>query len=74
MFGTMVFNDEVMKERLPEEVYRSLQNTIQNGKHLDLSLANIVAAAMKDWAIEKGATILSLSPSNFLAAAATGLA
>ena len=56
MFGTMVFNDEVMKERLPEEVYRSLQNTIQNGKHLDLSLANIVAAAMKDWAIEKGAT------------------
>ena len=56
MFGSMVFNDEVMKERLPEDVYRSLQNTIQNGKHLDLSLANIVAAAMKDWAIEKGAT------------------
>ncbi|MBE6673866.1 MAG: glutamine synthetase type III [Ruminococcaceae bacterium] len=56
MFGTMVFNDEVMKERLPEEVYKSLQNTIQNGKHLDLSLANVVANAMKDWAIEKGAT------------------
>ncbi len=56
MFGTMVFNDEVMKERLPEEVYKSLQNTIQNGKHLDLSLANVVASAMKDWAIEKGAT------------------
>ena len=56
MFGTMVFNDEVMKERLPEEVYKSLQNTIQNGKHLDLSLANVVAGAMKDWAIEKGAT------------------
>ncbi len=56
MFGSMVFNDAVMKERLPEEVYLSLQNTIKNGKHLDLSLANIVAAAMKDWAIEKGAT------------------
>ena len=56
MFGTMVFNDEVMKERLPKDVYESLQNTIQNGKHLDLSLANVVASAMKDWAIEKGAT------------------
>ncbi|MBO5313036.1 MAG: glutamine synthetase III [Clostridia bacterium] len=56
MFGSMVFNDHVMKERLPEDVYKSLQNTIQNGKHLDLSLANIVANAMKEWAIEKGAT------------------
>ena len=56
MCGSMVFNDEVMKERLPQDVYNSLQNTIQNGKHLDLSLANVVAAAMKDWAIEKGAT------------------
>ncbi len=56
MFGSMVFNDQVMKERLPEEVYNSIQNTIQNGKHLDLSIANVVAAAMKDWAIEKGAT------------------
>ena len=56
IFGSMVFNDEVMKVRLPKEVYESLQNTIQNGKHLDLSLANIVASAMKDWAIEKGAT------------------
>lgn len=55
-FGTMVFNDQVMKERLPKDVYDSLQNTIQNGKHLDLSLANVVANAMKDWAIEKGAT------------------
>ena len=56
MFGSMVFNDHAMKERLPEEVYKSLQNTIQNGKHLDLSVANEVATAMKDWAIEKGAT------------------
>ena len=56
IFGSMVFNDDVMKERLPEEVYNSIQNTIKNGKHLDLSSANIVADAMKEWALEKGAT------------------
>ena len=56
IFGSMVFNDDVMKERLPKEVYDSIQNTIKNGKHLDLSSANIVAEAMKNWAIEKGAT------------------
>ena len=56
IFGSMVFNDKVMKERLPESVYESIQNTIQNGKHLDLSSANIVANAMKEWAIEHGAT------------------
>ncbi len=56
IFGSMVFNDDVMKERLPEAVYNSIQNTIKNGKHLDLSSANIVADAMKEWALEKGAT------------------
>ncbi len=56
IFGSMVFNDKVMKERLPESVYESIQNTIQYGKHLDLSSANIVANAMKEWAIEHGAT------------------
>ena len=56
IFGSMVFNDDVMKERLPKEVYNSIQNTIKNGKHLDLSSANIVADAMKEWALEKGAT------------------
>ncbi len=56
LFGTMVFNDDVMKERLPEAVYNSIQNTIKNGKHLDLTSANIVAEAMMKWAIEKGAT------------------
>ena len=56
IFGSMVFNDDVMKERLPKEVYDSIQNTIKNGKHLDLSSANIVAEAMKNWALEKGAT------------------
>ena len=55
-FGSEVFNDSVMRERLPRETYDLLQRTIKNGKHLDLGLANAVAAAMKDWAIEKGAT------------------
>ena len=55
-FGAYVFNDTVMKERLPHETYNLLQQTIKNGKHLELGLANVVANAMKDWAIEKGAT------------------
>lgn len=55
-FGCNVFNDSVMKERLPKETYKLLQRTIKQGKHLDLGLANVVANAMKDWAIEKGAT------------------
>ncbi len=55
-FGSEVFNDIVMKARLPEDIYLQLQNTIKKGKHLDIGLANIVANAMKDWAIEKGAT------------------
>ncbi len=56
VFGSMVFDDLAMKERLPKETYKSLQRTIKMGKHLDLEMANIVANAMKDWAIEKGAT------------------
>ncbi len=55
-FGSMVFNDEVMRERLPRDVYKSLHKTIEAGNDLDLTLANTVANAMKDWAIEKGAT------------------
>ncbi len=55
-FGSMVFNDSVMKERLPKEIYKSLRSTIDNGTELDISVANIVANAMKDWAISKGAT------------------
>ncbi|MBQ5842384.1 MAG: glutamine synthetase III [Clostridia bacterium] len=55
-FGTMVFNDNVRKEMLPPEAYKSLQETIENGTSLDISLANVVASAMKEWAIEKGAT------------------
>ena len=55
-FGEMVFNDHVMRERLPKEIYRSLTETISEGKDLDITLANAVAHAMKEWAIEKGAT------------------
>ncbi len=55
-FGSCVFNDNVMKEKLPHETYKLLQRTIKLGKHLELGLANVVANAMKDWAIEKGAT------------------
>ena len=56
LFGSMVFNDQVMKARLPKETYRALKKTIENGKSLDPSVANVVANAMKDWAVEKGAT------------------
>ncbi len=56
LFGSMVFNDDVMRERLPKEVYKSLMKTIATGKTIDASVADVVANAMKDWAIEKGAT------------------
>ena len=56
LFGSSVFNDDVMQERLPKDVYRSLRKTIDEGKDLDLNVANAVANAMKDWAVEKGAT------------------
>ncbi len=56
LFGTNVFNDSVMKERLPEDVYKILKSTIKEGKTIDSSIADTVASAMKDWAIEKGAT------------------
>ena len=56
IFGSLVFNDQVMRETLPKEVYKSLHKTIEEGKELDITLANAVAHAMKDWAISKGAT------------------
>ena len=56
IFGENVFGDSVMKERLPKETYRQLQRTIKNGRRLDSAVAAVVANAMKDWAIEKGAT------------------
>ena len=56
MFGSMVFCDTIMKERLPKETYRALKKTIQDGRSLAPDVASVVANAMKDWAIEKGAT------------------
>ena len=55
-FASMVFDDLTMKERLPEETYTALRKTIKDGRSLDLNIATVVANAMKDWAIEKGAT------------------
>ena len=55
-FGDMVFGDAVMRERLPKEAYRALKRTMELGKKLDPSVAGVIANAMKDWAIEKGAT------------------
>ena len=56
IFGSMVCDNATMKERLPKETYKTLMKTIEDGKHLDLAVANVVANAMKNWAIEKGAT------------------
>ena len=56
IFGSMVFDSRVMKARLSGEVYHSLKHTIQKGAKLDLSVANAVADAMKDWAVENGVT------------------
>ena len=55
-FGSDVFNESVMKERLPKATYKALKKTIDNGDPLDIEVANIVANAMKDWAVEKGCT------------------
>ncbi len=56
LYGSLVFNEHVMKQRLPKATYKSLMATIESGKPLNLDVANIVATVMKDWAMEKGAT------------------
>ncbi len=56
LFGSKVFNEGVMKERLPSEIYKALKKTIRTSQPLDVTVANVVANAMKDWAIENGAT------------------
>lgn len=56
MFGSLVFTDAIMQARLPKDVYKALKKTMSQGTHLELDIANIVANAMKDWAVEKGAT------------------
>ncbi len=56
IFGSLVFNDATMKERLPKGTYKALKKTIEEGKPLDINIANVVAHSMKEWAIEHGAT------------------
>ena len=56
LFGSSVFNEAVMRERLPKDVYKSLKRTIDKKEHLESSIAEVVANAMKEWALEKGAT------------------
>nr|WP_317412475.1 glutamine synthetase III [uncultured Solibaculum sp.] len=56
LFGSMVFDENTMRQRLPKETFRQLQRTMKNGRSLDINIATVVANAMKDWAIEKGAT------------------
>ena len=55
-FGSLVFNEQVMRERLPKDIYKALRRTMQERKDLNIDIANVVASAMKDWAVEKGAT------------------
>lgn len=56
IYGSLVFSDKVMRDKLPKDVYKALKKTIENGSHLELDVANAVAIAMKEWAIENGAT------------------
>ena len=56
LYGSLVFSDKVMRERLPKDIYKAVHKTIQNGSHLELDVANTVAATMKEWALELGAT------------------
>ena len=56
LFGCQVFNDRVMKERLPEDIYNLCKRSFNDGKRMSLEVANVVAGAMKDWATERGAT------------------
>ena len=55
-FGCLVFNDKIMRERLPKDIYKAVHKTIEKGTHLELDVANCVAAVMKEWAVENGAT------------------
>ena len=56
LFGSSLFNDQVMREKLPKDVYIKLHRTIKEGTPLEPNVANVVANAMKEWAVEKGAT------------------
>ncbi len=65
IYGSLVFNDKIMRSKLPKDMYKALKKTIENGSHLELDVANSVAVAMKEWAIENGASSLyTLVPAN----------
>ena len=66
IFGKNVFNETVMKERLPKSVFKKLKKTIEDGAELDPSIADVVAHAMKDWAIERGYRCYTLYSYRFL--------
>ena len=55
LYGSLVFTDKVMRDKLPKDMYKALKKTIENGTHLELDVANSVAVAMKEWAVENGA-------------------
>lgn len=52
IYGSLVFNDKIMREKLPKDMYKALKKTIENGTHLELDVANSVAVAMKEWALD----------------------
>ena len=56
LYGSLVFNDKIMRDKLPKDIYKALKKTIENNTHLELDVANSVAVAMKEWAVENGAT------------------
>ena len=59
LYGSLVFNNRVMRDKLPKDIYRALRKTIENNTHLELDVANSVTVAMKEWAVENGATLVS---------------
>ena len=54
LYGSMIFSDKVMRSKLPKDMYKALRKTIDNNTHLELDVANSVAVAMKEWAVENG--------------------
>ena len=64
LYGSLVFTDRVMRDKLPKDMYKALRKTIDNNTHLELDVANSVAVAMKEWAVENGATIIRTGSSR----------
>ena len=66
IYGSLVFNDRIMRSKLPKDMYKALKKTIENGTHLELDVANSVAVAMKEWAIENSLYIYYASPNKLV--------